>query len=451
MIKNKLSILIIISIFILSSFTGCFENTYDPNEKQKTKMEISQNFLYNLSSENYEKAYSNFNQELKNALTITQLKETWQYVTNLYGNFIEIKTFHNRTEKNFSVIIINATFSENYLLTFKIVFDEDNKIGGFWITDFVSTENYYPPSYVNINTFDEEDILIGNEWELAATLSKPIIEDVFPAVVLVHGSGPNDRDETIGPNKPFKDIAWGLASNNIIVLRYDKRTKTYSEDFSSLTNYTVEEEVIDDVIYAVDFLKNDINVDKKNIFIIGHSLGGMLAPRIALQDPGIKGIIILAGPARKLEDLINNQTKYISNIDGIIDENESLQIEYVEEIVTKIKDLNFSDNELIFGAYKSYWKDLNNYNQIETANSLIIDILILQGERDYQVTLTDYNMWFNSIGSKDNVKLNLYPNLNHLFMTGVGNSTPDEYQKEGHVEEIVIEDIIQWIYNSIQR
>ena len=451
MIKNKLSILIIISIFILSSFTGCFENTYDPNEKQKTKMEISQNFLYNLSSENYEKAYSNFNQELKNALTITQLKETWQYVTNLYGNFIEIKTFHNRTEKNFSVIIINATFSENYLLTFKIVFDEDNKIGGFWITDFVSTENYNSPSYVNTNTFVEEDIVIGDEWKLPGTLSKPITEDVFPAVVLVHGSGPNDRDETIGPNKPFKDIAWGLASNNIIVLRYDKRTKTYSEDFSSLTNYTVEEEVIDDVIYAVDFLKNDINVDKKNIFIIGHSLGGMLAPRIALQDPGIKGIIILAGPARKLEDLINNQTKYISNIDGIIDENESLQIEYTQEIVTKIKDLNFSDNELIFGAYKSYWKDLNNYNQIETANSLIIDILILQGERDYQVTLTDYNMWFNSIGSKDNVKLNLYPNLNHLFMTGVGNSTPDEYQKEGHVEEIVIEDIIQWIYNSIQR
>jgi hypothetical protein len=266
-------------------------------------------------------------------------------------------------------------------------------------------------------------------------------------VVLVHGSGPNDRDETIGPNKIFKDIAWGLATNGIVVLRYEKRTKQYSEEMSQLTNLTVTEEVIEDALLAVEILKNNQYVDSNKIFIIGHSLGGMLAPRIANLDSDISGIVILAGPARGLEDLWINQTKYIANIDGIIDESESYQIELIEKQVQKIKQLNISENEIVLGAYKRYWEDLNQYNQVEKANNLSINILILQGERDYQVTLDDYNIWLNSIGSNNNIEYLLYTTLNHLFISGIGDSTPDEYQEVGHVDKKVIYDISNWINN----
>ena len=107
--------------------------------------------------------------------------------------------------------------------------------------------------------------------------------------------------------------------------------------------------------------------------------------------------------------------------------------------------MNISENELILGAYKRYWEDLNHYNPVETADNLSIHILIVQGDRDYQVTIDDFNNWLKSIQSNDNVEYILYPNLNHLFITGDGDSTPDEYLLEGHVEKKVIDDISNWI------
>jgi len=424
MYKKILSLLIMVSM-IITLFSGCIEDAKEPINNQKTHTEIAIAFMRNISEERYQEAYTYFNQDLKNVLSIPQLEETWEYLINIYGNFQEIIETINSTELNLSIIFINATFSENYLLIFKIVFDDNMKISGFWVNDFISIADYNPPEYVNKEKFTEKEIAIGNEWKLPATLTIPNGDGAFPGVVLVHGSGPNDRDETIGPNKPFKDIAWGLATKGIVVLRYEKRTKQYSEEMSKLTDITVNEEVIDDAFLAIESLKNNQFVDRNKIFIIGHSLGGMLAPRIASQEVEIKGIVI----------------------DGIIDVNETIQIDFIEDQVKKIKQLNISENELVLGAYKIYWEDLNKYNPIETADNLSSNILILQGERDYQVTLDDFNNWLNSIGSKENVELILYPSLNHLFLTGIGKSTPNEYLEEGHVEKKVIDDISNWIIN----
>ena len=214
----------------------------------------------------------------------------------------------------------------------------------------------------------------------------------FPAVVLVHGSGPNDRDETIGPNKPFKDIAQGLASQGIAVLRYDKRTKVYPQEMAQLKNLTVKEEAIDDAAAAVEFLRGQPQIDPKKIFVVGHSLGGYLAPRIAQADSNIAGMIIMAGATRPLEDLMLEQTRYIFESDGSMSAQDQLQISQLQQQVDAVKALTgqSSSGDAVLGAPASYWIDLKNYRPADLARGLTMPLLIVQGERDYQVTMQDF-------------------------------------------------------------
>ena len=134
----------------------------------------------------------------------------------------------------------------------------------------------------------------------------------FPAAILVQGSGPQDRDETFGPNAPFRDLAWGLASDGIAVLRYDKRTHAYGTQMAADPNITVREETTDDAVRAVDLLRSTPLVDPARVFLVGHSLGAYLAPRIAAQAAGrLDGIAMLEAPSTALPQLIVMQEEYL--------------------------------------------------------------------------------------------------------------------------------------------
>jgi hypothetical protein len=284
------------------------------------------------------------------------------------------------------------------------------------------------------------------DWLLPGTLTMPVGEGPFPAVILVHGSGPNDRDETVEMNKPFKDLAWGLASNGIAVLRYDKRTKQYPQEVTAmLDTFTVQEEVIDDAVAAVDLLYATGKIDTGKIFVLGHSLGGMLAPRIAAADSRIAGLVILAGAARPLEDLMLEQYEYLASLDGKVDANEEVQLDAVRQLIQKIKTLDIAPGEAVLGASKAYWEDLAGYSPAEIAEGLTIPMLVLQGERDYQVTMVDYQIWAEALQGRGNVTLKSYADLNHLFFTGSGKATPDEYKQPGNVALAVVQDIITWV------
>jgi dienelactone hydrolase len=103
--------------------------------------------------------------------------------------------------------------------------------------------------------------------------------------------------ETVGANKPFKDLATGLASRGIAELTYDKRTLIHRARVAALKDFTVKQEVIDDALEAVKALRAQLGLDPRRVFVLGHSLGGMLIPRIGTADPTITGLIILAGAA----------------------------------------------------------------------------------------------------------------------------------------------------------
>ncbi|MFO0947049.1 MAG: alpha/beta fold hydrolase [Planctomycetota bacterium] len=273
-------------------------------------------------------------------------------------------------------------------------------------------------------------------------------------MVLVHGSGPQDRDETIGPNKVFKDLAWGLATNGIAVLRYEKRTKAHGPKFAQLKSFTLKEEVTDDAWLAVQCLRSQPDIDAERVFVLGHSLGGTLAPRIAEQDGKLGGIILMAAAVRPLEELIIEQFEYLAKLDGSVSDEERQQIDKMAKAVSRVTDPQLSTDvpadELPFGIAASYWLDLRDYRPDEVARRLTLPMLILQGNRDYQVTPRDFELWKKSLAENKKVTFRDFPSLNHLFGKGVGPSTPAEYERRTPVDPEVIDAIIQWI-NSLKR
>jgi dienelactone hydrolase len=301
-------------------------------------------------------------------------------------------------------------------------------------------------------SFREEAVTVGakGDWPLPGTLALPRGKGPFPGVALLHGSGPNDRDQTIGPNKPLRDLAWGLATKGIAVLRFDKRSRVHGEKMvKSKTPTTLKEEVIDDALLAVKLLRERKEIDPRRVFVLGHSLGAMAAPRVGRLDSSLRGLILLAGNSRPLEDLILDQFRHQFSLEGGPTKEQKEQLGRIEKQVARVKDPKLSADvparEMPLGIPAAYWLALREYDQKAVAAKLPMPLLVLQGERDYQVTMEDFAGWKKALAFRKGVTLKSYPRLNHLFMAGVGKSKPAEYARAGHVAGEVVDDVAAWV------
>jgi hypothetical protein len=313
-----------------------------------------------------------------------------------------------------------------------------------------SVDTSVPPApYDDPTAYIEREVTVQTgRWEMGGTLLTPASADLVPAVVIVHGSGPNDRDGTVnGVNKAYRDLAQGLASNGIAVLRYDKRTFVYGEDSADdITQLTMDDETIDDALSAVALLRTIPEIDPARIYVLGHSLGGMVAPRIAERDGQLAGIIIMAGNSRSLIDVALAQMDYLQPLPINAAPQAQETINRMRTELLAIKDLtpDSDPNLVLFGANLPYWLDMMAYDQVATAQNLAIPTLILQGERDYQVTMEDFALWQSSLDPSYATFIS-YPALNHLFLVGEGQSTPAEYTTQGYIPQEVIDDIVAWL------
>jgi dipeptidyl aminopeptidase/acylaminoacyl peptidase len=333
----------------------------------------------------------------------------------------------------------------------KVVRTGSDSLAEVVLADTPKPAEYQPPAYGVRSTFREQEITVGagTDWPLPATLTLPTGTGPFPALVLVHGSGPNDRDETLGPNKPFQDLAWGLASQGIAVLRYDKRTRVYPGKLTALPNLTVKEETTDDALAAVALLRKTEQIDRRRIFVLGHSLGGMLVPRIGLADQGnIAGFVVLAGATRPLEDEWVRQYEYIYGLTAPLTPKQKAEIEGYKQQAARIKQLTPADagsTERLLLVPPSYWLDLRGYFPPDVALKLKQPMLILQGERDYNVTMDAFRDWQRSLDRRPNVTFKSYPKLDHLFLEGAGPSSDADYARPRNIPKYVVDDIATWI------
>ncbi|MBI5324035.1 MAG: DUF3887 domain-containing protein, partial [Ignavibacteriae bacterium] len=224
-------------------------------------------------------------------LTKYQLELICTQLTFQYGKFLNTIDYKYKSYQNYDILEIKCDY-DRAVLGYRFVFDTVRKISGFTVISKEDKDFYKNPEYVDTVSFYERKFEFGVEgWRLPCVLTIPKGEGPFSVVVLIHGSGPNDRDETLGPNKPFRDIAWGLASRKIAVFRYDKRTLTHRNKFMQIADsITPFLETEQDALKAVDTLKSYPEIDKNKIFVLGHSLGGMLLPRIGVADTTIDGL-----------------------------------------------------------------------------------------------------------------------------------------------------------------
>ena len=443
--KKLFTMICIATMLVMAcSLSGCGkDNVKETAAQQINYTERTFTIVDKLVNNKITDFYSYFDENMKKQVSQADVQQVWASLISDYGAFDYYKTDITLTTKDGYQIVDVPVIFKNGSATLRFALNAKGEISGFFITDNATASN-------SMQLANDTEVTFGSaEYPISGSLTLPEGEGPFPAVILVHGSGPSDRNEQIGPNLPFMDLAEQLSAQGVAVLRYDKRTYLYGNQLAQLTDITVQDETIDDVVYALDYLQTLDNIDTEHIYIAGHSLGGYLVPRIAAQTPDAAGYILLAASARPMEDLLLEQTEYILSLEKSLDDaSKEKLLKQTQDMVDTIKSLT-PDSEYtadqLGGTPASYWLDLKNYDPIAEVQGINKSFLVLQGGRDYQVTKTDYDLWQSAFGEYSDVHFRFYDNLNHLFMSGTGKSVPNEYQQKNTVDTVVGKDIANFV------
>lgn len=436
---------ILLSLGILFCLTGCGKETDNVPEQQINYTERTFVIVDKLVNHKISDVYAYFDENMKKQISQSDLQKVWTDLFSSYGAFDYYKTDITLTAKDGYQIADVPFVFQNGTFTLRLTFNTKGEISGFFIADASAANN-------SLHLPNDTEVVFGSEtYPISGALTLPEGDGPFPAVILVHGSGPSDRNEQIGPNLPFMDLAQQLSAQGVAVLRYDKRTYLYGKELSQLTDITVQDETIEDVVYALEYLKTQQAINAEQIYIAGHSLGGYLIPRIAEQTPDAAGYILMAASARPMEDLILEQTEYILSLESNLDDSAKEKLlKPTVDLAAQIKALTPESTltaEQLGGVPASYWLDLQTYDPIAEVQTIQKPFLVMQGGRDYQVTKTDYDLWQSAFDQYSDVHYRFYDNLNHLFMSGTGKSVPDEYQQKGTVDSAVGTDMAQFVLN----
>ena len=291
--------------------------------------------------------------------------------------------------------------------------------------------------------------------ELPGILTVPKGEGPFPAVVLIHGSGSSDRDETVGSLKPFRDLAEGLAEKGIAVYRFDKRSYVFGTAMMANRQLTLYDESIEDAVDAVQLLAKQDRIDPARIFVLGHSLGGNAVPAIAreLEKADVKacGFVMMAASPRPLDVLMREQYDYLYSLMPEVTAEQQAEKDAIFAELDRLRDMDaLTEDDTVLNVPASYWKWLSAYDILQAAEEIREPVLLLQGEEDYQVTMEDFGIWQETLGEKANWTLISYPGLVHCFVPGLKTEGSAVYAREGRVDSRVIADIAAFVEKTVK-
>lgn len=408
---------------------------------------LSQSITYaeEMANGNYDNIRTSFSEATKRQVSQKKLYDGWKDVVKDFGSYQSVYSSSCKVSDDYANIIVILKYEKN-ALELSLRYNKKNYIDGIWIKPAVIS-----PEGVSNADFEEKPMKIGKDpFILDGMLTTPKNNAKSVVVIMVQGSRQSDMNEAIGENKPFEDIAHGLAKQGITTIRYHKRYFQHSN--LAKADITVKDEILDDVAYAIQYAKQDKNLKNSKIIVLGHSLGGMLTPKIATDNKEVAGIISLAGSPRNLEDIIFDQNKEaIKAMQDKSDAEKEQLLKQVEVEIEKIRNLKQTDTpSTIMGVHSNYWNSLHGIQSKELAKNLSLPMLFLQGSADFQVLAdVDYKEWQEVLKGKTNAEFHSYENLNHLFMKTKGKKDISDYDGKGTVEAKVIDDIANWIEKKI--
>ncbi|HQN21616.1 MAG TPA: alpha/beta fold hydrolase [Thermotogota bacterium] len=422
----------------------CFSNLLAVTDPKETAKSYLQSFFEG----DFEAMVAVQDETMRQLFGKQAIEQSFQAFKVNFGAFEAVLDIKESETQGYFIYLFYTKMQKAYLhITVSV--DTQNRVAGFYAKPAASPNALTPP-YADIERFTEEEVVFGSkQWPVSGALTLPKDVASYPLVILVGGSGPTDRDSAIGPNKPFRDLAYGLSSAGIGVLRYHKRTYSHGERMVKegiSEKGAVWDEYLEDLSEAIAFANRLENVGP--IFVAGHSLGGQAAAFAAVEWEGLSGLILLAAPARRFAQISIDQNRYFFPSTGLPQE----QLDAVVAFFQSVLDRELPpETEIQPGLTVSYFYDWDHYPMMDSLSKANLPVLVLQGEEDFQATMDgDFLPFMEAFGNSARFTFQSFPGLNHLFMKseiGVFHTT-EEYQIEGFVAFETVEALVSWIQQT---
>jgi len=416
------------------------EATERPTVTDDERVAIAKTVANELDAGEYGAVHDRLADAVTGDISERALQRAWERLAEPLGAYRGSTVADRGTTNGYPYVVLRLSFERGVRRLF-VAFEGEAIVG---IRIRVPDDAYDPPAYADQSALVERSVTVPSPvCDLGGTLTlpKPAAANgsTVPGVVLVHGTGPSGRDQQVGPNRPFADLALGLATKGVAVLRYDKRT--HACDVSRADGLDLGALTVDDAVTALDRLREQPEVGP--VAVVGHSQGGYAAPRIADRaDPD--GMAGLAAPSGSFADLVAYQTQYLAALDDEVTDAEQSRIDAVQAAADRIEAGDYGDDEVILNFHAAFWSDVASYDPPALAAELDLPRFLAFGGRDWQVPVDRARPpWADALDDASTT-MRTYAAVNHHFVPGEGEPTLAEYYEPGSVAEALVDDLAAW-------
>ena len=412
-------------------------------------IERAQGYLHHFLEREYDQAAQYHDKQMQQAFPIVVMAQSGLQIWQQFGNPIRLVQIDTKLVQTNTIVSLQMEMDRGWV-EFIVSVAESGMVAGFFLNVIPDPERKLP-EYIDSERIRDSVLTLGEEpWTFRVGLTLPLDAESFPVLIILQGSGTHDVDGTIGPNKIYRDLAYGLATMGIGVVRMEKRFYGKSQELYETIMPSIEDEYTNDALYTIEWVRSLPGA--RQIVLGGHSLGGMVAPKIASMSHHVDGIVLLASTTRRLIEVIKDQNQAIfDGLEPLTPELKALK-DQVFAFFDRVVSHEASPEEMLDTIPVSYLYELDGYDPLYWLEKTDCPVLVLHAEDDFQVTDKDYLPLKEAFYGRESFSFVSFPGLSHLFMDSKGmrdlesmDSVMELYSIPAHVDEGVIRVLVEWI------